>query len=790
MLIVVDGHSIAYKIFYKTPPLYNSKKVPTSLIHSFLNLIISLKERYSDAKIIVVFDAKGETFRHNMFSQYKANRSKSPEDLTVQVEYLKKIIPALGFELYSKDGFEADDIIFTLAVNAKEDVFLVTKDKDLAQIVSEKIRILDYQTGEILDAEKVKEKYGVTPDQIVDFLALTGDSSDNIPGVKGVGEKTALSLIQEFGSLEGIYDNLDKLKSSVRLKLEEDKASAFLSRELVRLRAINDIDSAKVLSDVDVKEMFEELELRALMVRLFGNVTEKVLNYADVTEGKILFCIQKDLYLSDGKNYRKLGPLEDHKVDYYFNLKDILKLFDLKIDKGIDLEILSWLTDPDIGVLKMSESETIADFIHKVFSRYKRILHLMDELGLWELYWDLEYRVIFILAEMEKVGIKLDHNRLMEIDAKIKTLLESEKRLLSRMLGEEINLNSPKQLAYVLFDKLKMVPFKKNKTGFSTDEDSLKNMILLNPSYEELLKSLLRYREFSKLVSTYTSRLSDYVDPKTGRIHSQFKQTGTATGRLSSLNPNLQNIPKKGELGSDIRSAFVAEDGYSFLSVDYSQIELRILAHITEDEELVRAFYEDMDIHNITAERIFGLKDKEIDRDTRRIAKAVNFGIVYGLSPYGLARDVGISQSEAKIFIDKYFKTYPKVKKYMEDIVKVARDKGYVKTILNRPRFIPDIKSSNTTVRQRAERIAINSPIQGSAADIIKLAMIKTCDYLRNQSIDGRLVLQVHDELVFEINDKFIDKMFKDIKLIMENVCELKVPLKVNCTVAKNLGDV
>lgn len=413
----------------------------------------------------------------------------------------------------------------------------------------------------------------------------------------------------------------------------------------------------------------------------------------------------------------------------------------------------------------------------------------MDKYNLWELYNKVEHKIIHILSEMEQTGILLNSKQLKETDEKIKELLNNEKKAIDEMLGEEINLNSPKQLSFVLFEKLKMVPFKKNKTGYSTDEDSLRNMIFLNPSYENLLKSILKYREFSKLISTYTSKLSDYIDRSTGRIHTQFKQTGTATGRLSSVNPNLQNIPQKGELGSEIRSAFVSKEGYSFLSIDYSQIELRILAHISDDENLKIAFEQDFDIHTMTAMKVFGLLESEITRDIRRIAKAVNFGIIYGLSPYGLSRDVGIPQSEAKIFIKKYFETYPNVKKYMKEIVKKAENDGYVTTILNRPRFIPDIKSANNTIKQRAERIAINSPIQGSAADIIKLAMIKSDKYLKRMQIDGKLILQVHDELVFEINDKYIDKTSKDIKVIMENIYPLKVPLKVNLGISKNLGD-
>ncbi len=789
MIIIVDGHSLAYKIFYKTPPLYNSQKIPTSMIHSFLNTILSIREKFDPERMIVVFDSKGETFRHEIFTDYKANRSKAPEDLIVQVELLKKIIPLLNIELYAKEGFEADDLIYTFSVDSKDPVLIVTKDKDLAQIVSDKIKILDYQTSEVLDRKKVYEKFGIYPEQIIDYLALTGDSSDNIPGVKGIGEKTALSLLNEFGSLDNIYKNLEKIKPSIKEKLEKDRDMAYLSRDLVTLKYLDDANTAKLQSDGDLEKILSELELKSIYKRIFGENKKVLLTRREVSKPEVIAFLNGKIYLADGKNYQESDNLYDINCEYFYNLKDLIKHYNISTDNIKDLEILSWLTDPDTGTIKFTEQDTIESFFEKLFYQKDKIIKKMEEYDLWELYWGIEHKIIQILADMEKIGIKLDPIRLKETDEKIRVLLSNEKKHIDSILGEDINLNSPKQLSFVLFEKLKMIPFKKNKTGFSTDEDSLRNMISLNPSYEELLKAILRYREYSKLISTYTSKLSEYINPQTKRIHTQFKQTGTATGRLSSNNPNLQNIPQKGELGSEIRSAFIAEDGYSFLSVDYSQIELRILAHITDDEGLKEAFEKDLDIHNLTAMKVFGLKESEITKEIRRIAKAVNFGIIYGLSPYGLSRDVGISQTEAKNFIKKYFDTYPKVKKYMTDIVNEAEEKGFVSTICKRPRFIPDIKSANNTVKQRAERIAINSPIQGSAADIIKLAMIKSYEYLRDQKIDGKLILQIHDELIFEINDKDIDKTAKDIKVIMESIYPLKVPLKVNVSISRNLGE-
>lgn len=789
MLVIIDGHSLAYKIFYKTPPLYNSKRIPTSMIHSFLNTILSIKEKIAPNRMIVVFDSKGETFRHQFFSEYKANRSKAPEDLITQVEILKRIIPLLNIELYAKDGFEADDLIYTFSIISEDPVLIVTKDKDLAQVVNDKIKIFDYQTNEIIDRDKIYEKFGIYPEQIIDYLALTGDSSDNIPGVKGIGEKTAISLLKEFGSLDNIYNNLDKIKTSVREKLEKDREVAYLSKRLVTLKVIEDPDQAKITSDEDLKQVLTELELKTIHKRIFGETKHVTISEGKVTVPEVVAFLNDKIYISDGQHYQQTETIFHKNCNLFYNLKDLIKQYKIDITDLKDLEILSWLTDPDAGTLKFTEQNSIESFFEKIFQQKDQILKRMDDYKLWDLYWDIEHKIIKILADMEVVGIKLDPNKLKETDEKIKILLKNEKELIDKILGEEINLNSPKQLSFVLFEKFRLIPFKKNKTGFSTDEDSLRNMISLNPSHEELLKAILRYREYSKLISTYTSKLSEYINPQTNRIHTQFKQTGTATGRLSSNNPNLQNIPQKGELGSEIRSAFIAEDGYSFLSIDYSQIELRILAHISDDEGLKEAFEKDLDIHNITAMKVFGLKESEITKDIRRIAKAVNFGIIYGLSPYGLSRDVGIPQTEAKTFIKKYFENYPKVKNYMTNIVREAEEKGFVKTICKRPRFIPDINSSNSTIKQRAERIAINSPIQGSAADIIKLAMIKSYEYLKEQKINGDLILQVHDELIFEIDDKDIDKTAKDIKVIMENIYPLRIPLKVNVSISKNLGE-
>ncbi|MEF3253957.1 MAG: DNA polymerase I, partial [Deferribacterales bacterium] len=591
------------------------------------------------------------------------------------------------------------------------------------------------------------------PEQIVDFLALCGDSSDNIPGVRGIGEKTATTLLSEYGDLDNIYNNLDKIKSSWKTKLEEGKDSAYLSQQLAQLKYVENLDEAELPINGDIKRLLEELELKSILNRLFKEDI-KTITFNKVANHLIIFPFADKFYTTDGKNIAILKEVDNIKPKYIFNLKELYKITKKFYEQTIDLEIVCWLADPDFGAINLTDKDEPESIAQKIVSKKDYALNVMEQYNMWQLYWEMEHKIIKILAEMETIGIKLDPIKLKESDLKIKSLIDKEKQYIEHIIGEEINLNSPKQLSKIIFEKLKMKPFKKNKTGYSTDEESLRNMIPLNIQYEDLLKAILRHREYSKLVSTYTSKLSEYINPSTGRIHTVFKQTGTATGRLSSQNPNLQNIPQKGDLGAEIRGSFVSEDGYSFVSFDYSQIELRILAEISGDENLKNAFINDLDIHNLTAMSILGIKEDEITKDIRRIAKAVNFGIVYGLSPYGLSRDVGISVGEAKKFIDKYFETYPKVKEYMNNIVINAQKNGHVETLFGRKRFVKDLNSSNSILRQRNERIAINSPIQGTASDIIKMAMIKCYDYLNNNNIDGKMILQIHDELVFEINDK------------------------------------
>ncbi|MCB4204787.1 DNA polymerase I [Deferribacterales bacterium Es71-Z0220] len=780
--IIIDGHSVAYRIFYKVPPLTNSKGEPTGLIHSFINTILSIKEKFNPEKLYVTFDSKGETDRHKMLEKYKANRPSTPEDLIFQVEKVKEILPLLGIDVFCIEGIEADDIIYTLTEKSDGEVYLVTKDKDLMQLVNSKVKLLDYQTGNLLDKEAVKEKIGVYPDKILDFLALCGDSADNIPGVKGVGPKTAIKLLEEYGSLEGVYENVENIKGSLKNKLTENKELAFLSRELARLKVIDNIETLKVKGDI--KQVLKELELNSLYKRIF-KTSDKEIKSKDFSEG-ILFFIDNKTFLSK-QNEIIENAQPTTSVKYVYDIKNLYKQSAFYTDDVCDLLLISWLNNPDSGGLGMSKNESVNDFIAKVRNRVAEEIENLKKNELYEIYFKYELPLTKVIARMENAGITLDRKILDRLNDEIQTeALAKEKEIYSQ-IGEEININSPKQLREVLFDKLKLSPFKKTKTGFSTDEESLRNMVIVNQHSKKLLENIIEYRELTKLLNTYITKLPEYIDKDTGRIYSEFKQTGTATGRFSSNNPNLQNIPLKGKWGKKIRSAFVASEGKKFISFDYSQIELRFLAHFSQDETLLSAFKNNLDIHKITGSKIFKLPEEKIEGDLRRIAKAVNFGILYGLSPFGLARDTGVSNADAKEFIETYFKTYPKVKRYIEQVVNEARKQGFVKTILGRKRFFPEINSKNPVLRNRSERMALNSILQGSAADVIKLSMLKSDEYVRD--IDADIVLQIHDELVFEVDENIALQVENKVKYIMENVLSLDVKLEVNSSTASNLGE-
>ena len=800
MIAIVDGHSIAYRAYYKTPPLNNSKGFPTGVIHTFINTMIKLQKRLNPEGLIVAFDSKGETERHRKLQEYKAERLPSPEDLVLQVEELKKILPLMGIPVYVMEGYEADDIIYTLstAIKKTKKVLILTKDKDIYQIINDKIKIYDDSSDEYIDRDGTYKKFGVYPEQIPDYLAIVGDKSDNIPGVKGIGPKTAAMLLGKYGTLDNIYAHLDELTPTIKKKLEEGRSFAYLSRELTKLHRIDEIKFEDVAFNEDgLKRILKELELYGIYNRFFVDSDQKKdinkENSRTKLEIKNAFDIilhsEGDFYeIKDGK-YSKINTINLSDIKYFYDFKNIYKKFKIELDEFFDLMIISWLNDPDSKGIVKSRDENLETFITKIIERFPSELEELHNKSLYKVYDEIERRIIYILADMELIGVKVNSSQLKAAEKnmeKIRSKLEYE---ILRYFGYSFNLNSPKQLSEALFERLDIKPVKKTKTGLSTSVDSLKEIGSLNIEHREVIEKILYYREVNKLLTTYTTKLIEYID-STKRIHTEYKQTGTATGRLSSNNPNLQNIPQKGELARDIRAAFVPDDNCYFVSFDYSQIELRVLAHLSMDENLIDAFYNNLDIHDITARTIFNVEENGVVTSLyRRIAKAVNFGIIYGLSAYGLSKEIGVTPQEAKLFIDKYFNKYPGVQKYIERVKKEAKVAGYTETITGRRRYIKDLNSRNFVVRQRAERIAINAPLQGSAADIIKIAMIKSSDYIKREKIKGHLVLQIHDELIFEIHRDIVDIFVSSVREIMEKVVMLKVPLKVNSGIGENLGE-
>lgn len=792
MKIVIDGSYIAFRTYHKSPPLTNSKGVPTSVIHGVMQSIITLINKYGTENVAVVFDAKGKNRRHDIFPEYKATRDATPEDLGVQFGIMDDLIPLLGVSYYKIEGYEGDDIMATIAARTDGDVGLLTKDKDIFQIVDDRVKIFDSQKGEFYGRDMVVEKFGVPPEKVRELLALAGDSADNIPGVPGVGVKTAAKLLNEHGSLDGIYEHIDEVKGKLKEKLADNKENAYLSYDLVGLDILDEIPPVEINKDDNaLMEKLNELELKTIAAKLFDGRTAEPSQ--QVTEGKVQsvkLAVYDDgrIYVTDGKNFEELDGHE-MDADYYYDIKNIYRKTGYKNDNAFDIYLMSWLNDPDSGGVTRSKTEDAAQFIGNLLSVADDEKQKLEKNGLMGVYTDMELPVAYCLGDMESNGIGFDREVMKKAADQLQDEVAEISEKIKKFVGYDINLNSPKQLQVFFFEELGMQGLKKTKTGFSTDEESIRAMIPMNPMYAHVLEDVLKYRELAKLLSTYAIPLADYVNAETGRIHSSFRQTGTATGRLSSVNPNMQNIPMKGEWGIRLREAFIPAEGCSFVSFDYSQIELRILAHLTGDEKLREAYRNNEDIHNKTASGIFGVEPDKVDSDMRRLAKAVNFGILYGLSAFGLSRDTGVPQKDAKVFIEKYFATYPKVKGFIEQIAKDAKENGYAETLAGRKRFIREIRSRNRTVEMRGERIATNVPMQGSAADIIKLAMIQCQTLLDDKEYDARMVLQVHDELVFEVSDSESEKFGQRVQEIMENVMKLDVPLVVNGASGKNLGE-
>jgi len=829
-LYLIDGTSFCYRAYYAIRELSTSKGVPTNAIYGVVNMLRKLIKEYEPEMVTVVFDMKGPTTRHKKYENYKIHRKPMPDDLSEQIPRIKEVVEAFNIPVFQLEGYEADDIIATLAEKARGkgiNVTIVTGDKDAMQLVDEKVKVLSpYALDEsFYDREKVRDKFGVYPERMVELMALAGDPSDNVPGVKGIGKVTAEKLISEYGNIENIYKNVEKIKpESVRKKLLEGKKMAELSRELVILdRNVPvklDVDKA-VLSEPDwekLEKLFREFEFQKLLRALIPEeekapelstagdegAAEKALDRILKKKLVALSVAAEDeerrlsgVSFSCGEGKAVHIPLQ--KTGKVFNMvKSVLE--DETVEKvGYDLKkSLGVLRQNGIEMRGMTFDVMIAEYLldpsrpdhpgeescEAIFGAYKELWAELEDKKLMPLFRDVEMPLIEVLADMESEGVGIDVPCLKKMSKDMEKKLSEITEKIYDLSGENFNINSPKQLQSILFDKLGLPKVKKTKTGFSTDESVLRRL----SKEHELPSALLEYRAMNKLKTGYYDSLLELVDAKTGILHASFNQAVTATGRLSSSEPNLQNIPIKTAMGKELRRAFIpGEKGKLLLAADYSQIELRILAHLSDDKELIKAFNKGEDVHLYTASRIFGCSISDVTEEMRAVAKTVNFGIIYGMSPFRLARDLEIDLVEAQRFIDSYFDQYSGVKAFIDKTIKVARKKGYVTTLLNRRRYIPEITSSNERIKGFAERVAVNTPVQGSAADLIKLAMIACHDRLRESGT--RMIIQVHDELVFKVPENRINNAVAAVQKIMEGVIDLKVPLKVHVEAGPNWMD-
>ena len=848
-LYLIDISSLFFRSYYAiSAKMTNEKGLPTNALYGVLKMIEQLSRKKSPGYMISCFDTKTASFRKELYPDYKANRSEMPEDLEPQVPYLKTMMKRLLIPSWEQEGFEADDLIASLAPFAKTknwDSYIVSCDKDFAQIVDHNVFLYDTMKDVIYDPKGVEEKWGLPPSQIQDFLALTGDASDNVPGVKGIGPKGAVQLLKAYKTLEEIYKNTDKLKSKLKEKLLKNKEQAFLSKQLVQLKEDikwdkslfqNKYQKVSEFSQADrqaLKGFLEELNFKSFLKKLFPIKTESPKPFQEnqwsaspteksektsypLSKGKQVSIEEfkrnlepyasayighwnSQFYLAGKKNWtllneeqlKSLSEFLDYKWVRYkgHDLKSFWKILKVKNpiaewDSMLAGHLLSSASSPSLRKLFHSHLNIPEnDFLNPAQTLYQEqklkeeLSKQLDREGLSPLYQEIELALIAVLYEMEEKGVCID---LKEIETQSKTLEKDITELelqIHKLAGVEFNISSPKQLAEILFEKLQLPKGRKTKTGFSTDSHELIKIKNLHP----ILPRLLEHRELFKLKSTYTDSLIALRDKKTGRIHTEFKQAVTATGRLSSVNPNLQNIPIRTQRGQLIRKAFIAEQGQQLISADYSQLELRILAHITGDKNLQKAFEEDLDIHAMTASEVFNVPLKEVSADLRRKSKAVNFGIAYGQGVYGLAETLSIPRAEAKQIIENYFKKFKKIKDYIEAVKSEIQKRSYVKTLYGRKRFFNPEDLKHPRLRANVERAAINAPLQGTASDLVKKTMIDL-----NESLSIPILSQVHDELLFEGPEETIQRQSQEILYTMEKNDILKVPLKVNLAIGKN----
>ena len=869
-LLILDGHSLMNRAFYALPPLTNTDGLHTNALYGFLNMLFKMKEEIKPDFIVCTFDRKSPTFRHEEYKDYKAGRKMMPSELAEQFPTLKELLKLLAIDIFEIDGFEADDLIGTLACFAEKkdiEVFIVTGDRDALQLASDDIKVVITKKGmtekEIYNKNRMIEEFGVTPTQFIDVKGLMGDSSDNIPGVPGIGEKTAYKLIQQFGSLEKVLQNINQVSGNkIKQNLIDFSEQAIFSKKLATIITnvpIDiDLDSIKSKENLDLnglRQMFFKLQFKTLLDKLpvetnisnssYGT-TKKEIKYELIESindlETLVNNVQGNLFMNfkvDNLNVYSKSSINsifintNHK-NYVLRINSLIteekssavkllkKIFEneniskfghdnkiafmllnkLEIHiKGVefDTKIAAYLIDSSRGDYDLKtllqeylkrdiqgdETESIVEETECMEELILRLREKIEKYNMKELLYKVEQPLSEALANMEAEGFMVNGEKLNDLGIKFKSDIELVQKDIYILADEEFNISSPKQLGKILFEKLDLPVVKKTKTGYSTNAEVLEEL----SDKHSIIEKILMYRQLTKLYSTYVEGLKTVIDSD-GKIHSSFNQTVTTTGRLSSTEPNLQNIPIKYEMGREIRKVFVPNnEDCVILSADYSQVELRVLAHIADDGNLINAFTNHKDIHTKTASEVFKVPLDEVTPLMRSRAKAVNFGIVYGIGDFSLAKDLKITKKEAKAYIDTYFERYPNVKKYMVDIVHSTEENSYVTTILNRRRYIREVNASNKIVKALGDRLAMNTPIQGSAADIIKLAMINVAKKLSDLKLKSTLILQVHDELILNVYKDELEKVEALVKVEMENVLALKVPLEVDINVGKDWYD-
>ena len=884
---LIDGSAYIYRAYHAIAPLTNKSGLPTHAVYGFTNILLRVLREKAPKFLGIAFDVRGPNFRHEMYPDYKANRPAMPDDLSCQIPYIKEIVSAHNIACLERQGVEADDLIASAAKKLAAQghpVIVVSGDKDLLQLVSEAITVWDPMRDVFMGPDAVQKKYNISPGQLLDFFALMGDSSDNVPGVAGIGPKTAEKLINQYGSLEGLYQDIETLsQAKLKEKLLTSRENAFLSRRLIALK--EDLPTPELQeyaipepNEEKLQELYAFLDFSRLLktkpsaavsletkgfhlvstetqlhdlCQLLAKAPVLVLDtettsldplVAELVGISLCDSAEEAYYLPIGHRNGEGNPVANQlplaliqkTLSPLFSNPALAKLghnlkFDLPIleNHGLSLSgplwdtmIASYLLDPSRRSQKLDDlclemlgkrltsfgevtdndkrpdsfayvaPEAAKDYscedVTGAFLLWQQFRPQLEQFGLWELFTDLEMKLVPILVQMERTGITVDQTQLHRLSEDFGQQLAALEKTIYALAGEEFNINSTRQLGEILFDKLGLPQGRKTKTGYSTDVKVLESLA----RQHDLPAAILAHRTLSKLKNTYVDKLPELIHPKTGRVHTSFNQTVTATGRLSSSNPNLQNIPIRTPEGQKIRAAFVAAPGQLFLSADYSQIDLRVMAHYAQDPALLAAFRAGQDVHNQTAAEIFRVNPAFISPEMRRVAKTINFGIIYGISAFGLAAQLNLSRKEAATFIERYFAHYAGVKRFMEEIVEKARQDGFVTTLLNRRRLLPDINSSNKVSREFAERTAINTPIQGTAADIIKLATIAATRQLSEQGLNAKLLLQIHDELVFEVPAAEIEATGAVVKEAMEGVMQLEVPLVVNTVVGENLAKV